>query len=134
MLKEFKQFLLRGNVIDLAVGVVIGGAFGAVVTSFVANILTPLIAGTAKAPNFAGLAITLNGSKIGYGSFLNALLSFLIVASVIFFLVVKPVNHLINRRPVRNEHVKICPDCMTEIPAGAKRCPHCTSRLDGHKG
>ena len=98
MIKGFKDFLLRGNVIDLAVAVVIGTAFGVLVASFVANLVTPLIAAIGGQPDFGALSFTINGSKFGYGSFLNALISFLIIAAVIYFLVVVPVNKLMERR------------------------------------
>jgi large conductance mechanosensitive channel len=97
MLTEFKQFVLRGNVIDLAVAVVIGAAFGAIVTSLVENIITPLIGALGGQPDFSGLSFTLNNSEIRYGAFLNALISFLIIAAVIFFAVVKPMNALLTR-------------------------------------
>jgi large conductance mechanosensitive channel len=129
MLKEFKQFLLRGNVVDLAVGVVIGAAFGAVVTALVADILTPLIAAIAKVPDFSGLAFTLNGSKFSIGHFLNALVSFLLVASAVFFFVVKPMNHLIMRtrkETPADPTTKKCSECLSEIPLEAKRCAHCS--------
>jgi large conductance mechanosensitive channel len=98
MLKQFRDFLLRGNVVDLAVAVVIGAAFGAVITSFVANILTPLIAAIGGKQDFSSLAFTINGSRFGYGSFINALISFVIIAAAVFFLVVKPVGALMERR------------------------------------
>src|SRR3989338_6032580 len=97
MLKEFKQFLLRGSVVDLAVGVVIGAAFGTVVSALVADILTPLIAAIARVPDFSNLVFTINGSVFKYGHFLNALISFLLVATTVFFFVVKPMNILVSR-------------------------------------
>jgi large conductance mechanosensitive channel len=97
MLKEFKQFLLRGNVVDLAVGVVIGGAFGTIVSALVADVLTPFISAIAKIPDFSGLIFTINGSKFMIGHFINAVISFILVASAIFFFVVKPMNILISR-------------------------------------
>ncbi len=97
MLKDFKAFLLRGNVVDLAVAVVIGAAFGAVVTSLVKDIITPLIAAVGGKPDFSGLSITINHSKIVYGAFLNALLAFLILAAVIFFFIIRPINALMTR-------------------------------------
>lgn len=128
MLKEFKQFLLRGNVVDLAVGVVIGGAFGAIVSSLVSDILTPLIGAIAKVPDFSGLVFTLNGSKFMYGQFINVLISFILVAGAIFFFVVKPMNVLIARskkeEPV-DPTTKKCPECMSEIHIQAKRCAYC---------
>jgi large conductance mechanosensitive channel len=132
MLKEFKQFLLRGNVVDLAVGVVIGAAFGTIVTALVSDLLTPFIAAIAKVPDFSGLLFTINGSKFMYGHFLNALISFLLVASAVFFFVVKPMNMLIasSRKEVPAEPTtKKCQECLSEIPIGAKRCSHCTQLL-----
>lgn len=129
IIKEFKQFLLRGNVVDLAVGVVIGAAFGAVVTALVKDFLTPLIAAIAKVPDFSGLFFTINGSKFLYGEFINALISFLLVAATIFFFVIKPINLLISRvrkEPPADSTTKKCPECLSEIPIQAKRCSHCT--------
>lgn len=124
----FKQFILRGNVVDLAVGVVIGAAFGSLVTSLVTDILTPLIGAIAKVPDFSGLFFTLNGSKFMYGNFINALASFLIVALAIYFFVVLPINALVARTK-SGENVdpttKKCPECVSEIPLSAKRCAHC---------
>lgn len=129
MLKDFKQFLLRGNVVDLAVGVVVGAAFGGVVSAFVADILTPLIAAIAKAPDFGGLSFSLNGSTFMYGHFLNAAISFLLVAGSVFFLIVKPMNALVSRshkeRPA-DPTTKRCAECLSEIPIAAKRCAQCT--------
>lgn len=125
---EFKQFLLRGNVVDLAVGVVIGAAFGAVVTSLVEDIITPLLAAIISTPDFSGIALTVNGSAIMVGSFLNAMISFLLVAFAIFFFVVKPVNALITRarrEPPADPTTKKCAECMSEIPIQAKRCAFC---------
>jgi large conductance mechanosensitive channel len=127
-LSGFKQFILRGNVVDLAVGVVIGAAFGTVVNSLVKDMLTPLIGAIAKVPDFSSLFFTLNGSKFMYGSFVNALISFIIVAASIYFFVVLPVNALIARSK-RGENVdpttKKCPECLSDIPVAAKRCAHC---------
>jgi len=130
MLKGFKQFILRGNVVDLSVGVVIGAAFSAVVTSLVANILTPIIGAIVKAPDFSNLMFTINGSKFMYGNFLNALISFIIVAATIYFFVVTPINTLIARSKKEaplDPTTKKCPECLSEIPLEAKRCAHCTS-------
>ena len=129
MVKEFRDFLLRGNVIDLAVAVVIGGAFAAVIASFVTNILTPLI-GLFGLPDLSTWSFVLpNGTAITYGLFINALIYFLIVVLAIFFMVVKPVNRLEERRK-RGEAVdpttKICTECASEIPLAARRCPNCT--------
>lgn len=129
MLKEFKQFLLRGNVVDLAVGVVVGAAFGTVVTAFVSDLLTPLIAAIAKVPDFSGLSFTINGSQFTYGHFINALISFLLVATAVFFFVIKPMNVLISRsrkEPPTDPATKKCSECLSEIPIGATRCAHCT--------
>lgn len=127
-LKEFKQFLLRGNVVDLAVGVVIGAAFGGVVTALVADILTPFIAAIATVPDFSNLVFTVNGSRFLYGHFFNALISFLLVASAVFFFVVKPMNFLIaksRKEPPADPTTKKCKECLSEIPIEAKRCAHC---------
>ena len=129
MLKEFKQFLLRGNVVDLAVGVVIGAAFGTVVTALVSDLLTPLIAAIAKVPDFSGLSFTLNGSKFMYGHFINALVSFILVAGAVFFFVVKPMNVLIahsRKGAPADPTTKKCPECASEIPLDAKRCKFCS--------
>lgn len=130
MLKEFKQFLLRGNVVDLAVGVVIGAAFGTIITSLVTDLITPLISSIAKTPNFNGLLFTINGSEFKYGHFINSLLSFLLVAGSVFFFVVKPMNLLISRSRSKKElpadpTTKKCNECLSEIPIEAKRCSHC---------
>lgn len=128
MLKEFKQFLLRGNVVDLAVGVVIGAAFGSIVTALVSDLITPFIAAIAKVPDFSGMFFTINGSKFMYGHFINSLVSFLLVASAIFFFVVKPMNMLISRshkEPPADPTTKKCTECLSEIPIQAKRCSHC---------
>jgi large conductance mechanosensitive channel len=132
MLTEFKQFILRGNVIDLAVAVVIGAAFGAIVTSLVENIITPLIGAIGGQPDFSGLSFTLNGSEIRYGAFLNALLSFLIIAAVIFFAVVKPMNAVMTRmrtEPTPDPMTGKCPFCLSEVQVGATRCPFCTQEI-----
>jgi large conductance mechanosensitive channel len=129
MLKEFKQFLLRGNVVDLAVGVVVGAAFGSVVTALVSDLLTPFISAIAKVPDFSGLFFVVNGSKFMYGHFLNVLISFLLISTAVFFLVIKPINFLVNRskkEPPADPTEKKCPECLSEIPINAKRCAHCT--------
>jgi large conductance mechanosensitive channel len=129
----FKRFLMRGNVVDLAVAVVIGAAFGAVVTAFVKDLITPLIAAVAGKPDFSALALTVNGSRFPVGDFLNALVSFLMVAAAIYFFVVAPMNALADMRK-RGEApadptTKRCPECLSEIPIAARRCAHCTSAL-----
>jgi large conductance mechanosensitive channel len=132
MFKGFKQFLLRGNVVDLAVGVVIGAAFGSVVTALVKDLLTPLIAAIVKAPDFSGLFFTVNGSKFLYGEFLNATIAFIIIAAAVYFFVVLPVNALIaraRREPPADPTTRKCPECLSDIPIGAKRCAFCTSTI-----
>lgn len=127
-MKGFKQFLLRGNVVDMAVGIVIGAAFGSVVSGFVKDLLTPFIAAWIKQPDFSALTFTINGSKFLYGDFINALLSFLIVAAAIYFFVVTPVNALIARsrkEPQVLPTTKKCPECLSEIPINASRCAFC---------
>lgn len=132
-MQEFKKFIMKGNVVDLAVGVVVGVAFGGVVNALVENLITPLISAIGGQPDFSGLAFTINNSRFSYGEFINAVLSFLIIASVIFFLVVKPLNKL-QERASRNKTPedpteKKCPECLAKIPKAAKRCMYCTSRF-----
>lgn len=137
MFKGFKQFLLRGNVVDLAVGVVIGAAFGAVVNSFVKDLLTPFIAATVGKPNFSYLVLEVNGAKVTYGDFLNALISFLLVAAAVYFFVVLPVNALMSRakkEPPPDPTSKKCPECLSEIPIDARRCAHCCSVIGNAAG
>ena len=129
MLKDFKAFLLRGNVVDLAVAVVIGAAFGAVVASFVANLLTPLIA-IPGSTDFSALKFRLGGGVFRYGQFLNDLLAFMLISAAIFFFVVKPVNALMTRHktePDVESKTKECPQCLSNIPPAASRCAFCTS-------
>ena len=133
MLKEFKQFIMKGNVVDLAIGVVIGVAFGAVVTGFVKDIITPLIGAIVKKPDFSSLTFTINHSKFLYGDFINLLISFLLLSTVIFFFVVKPINKLIERATLNktseNPTEKKCPQCLGVIPKDALRCMYCTSKV-----
>ena len=133
MLQDFKKFILRGNTIDLAVAVVIGAAFGAVVTSLVKDLITPLIAAIGGNPDFSELYFTINGAKFMYGDFLNALISFLIIAAVVFFLIIQPVNKLVaysNRNKSTDEpSTKKCPECLSEVPLKATRCAHCAIKL-----
>lgn len=132
MLKGFKQFLLRGNVVDLAVAVLIGAAFGSVVTALVKDLLTPLIAAIAGKPDFSAFTFTVNGSKFLYGDFLNAVVSFLFVAAAIYFFVVAPMNAITSRlsKPAPPPPAtRSCPECLSEVPAAAKRCAHCTAAL-----
>jgi large conductance mechanosensitive channel len=129
-MKGFRQFLLRGNVIDLAVAVVIGAAFVAVVTAFVKDILTPLIAAIGGNPDFSQLTFSVNNSKFLYGDFINALIAFVIVAAVIYYLVILPVNTLISRarrQPPADPTTEKCPECLSEIPIDARRCAFCTA-------
>ena len=132
MLKEFRDFILRGNVIDLAVGIVIGAAFGALVTSFVGDILTPLL-GLLNIGQVSTLSFKAGEATVSYGKFLNQLISFVLIAAAIFFFVVKPVNAMTTRltKPGAEEEkpIKECPFCATEIPTAATRCPNCTSDL-----
>lgn len=132
MIREFRDFILRGNVLDLAVGIVIGAAFTAIVNSLVADLLTPLI-GILFQSDFSTLTWTVRDSTITYGNFLNALISFLLVAAALFFFVVKPMNALAAHRaagePAEDPSTKICPQCATAIPVAARRCPMCTSEL-----
>ena len=128
-MKEFKQFLLRGNVVDLAVGVVVGAAFGSIVTALVTDFLTPFIAAIAKVPDFSGLSFTLNGSQFKYGHFINAIISFVFIAGAVFFFVVKPMNMLISKSrkgPPADPTTKKCKECLSVIPLEAKRCAYCT--------
>ena len=132
MLKEFREFILRGNLVDLAVAVVIGTAFTAVVTSMVEDLITPLIAAIGGEPDFSALSFTINGSEFRYGDFINALISFLIIATVVFFFVIKPVNTLLSRlrtEPAVSEETHQCPECMSDIPIAAKRCAFCTTQV-----
>lgn len=128
MFKDFTQFLLRGNVVDLAVGVVIGGAFGTVVTALVKDFLTPFIGAIARVPDFSRFVFEIHGASFMVGDFLNTLISFILIACTVFFFVVKPMNMLIARshtEPHSDPTTKKCPECLAEIPIPAKRCMHC---------
>ena len=129
-MKDFREFLLRGNLVDTAVGIVIGLAFAAVVTALVADLITPLIAAIGGQPNFSGLSFTINKSHFLYGSFLNALIAFVSIAAAVFFFVVKPVNALTARRrrhPDPESETEACVECLSEIPKLARRCAFCGS-------
>lgn len=133
MLKGFRTFIFRGNVVDLAVAVVIGAAFGAVVTALVKDLITPLIAAVGGKPDFSALVFTVNGSKFPIGDFVNAVVSFLMIAAAIYFLVVAPMNAL-TARLNRGEKppdptTKKCPECLSDIPIAAQRCAFCTTKL-----
>jgi large conductance mechanosensitive channel len=133
MLKDFRAFILRGNLVDLAVAVVVGTAFGTVVTALVKDLVTPLIAAIGGEPDFSGLKFRLNGSEFLYGDLINALIAFLIVAGVVFFLVIKPVNALMARRKVdtpADATTRACPQCLSDIPLAASRCAFCTSVVE----
>jgi len=128
MLKGFKSFIFRGNVLDLAVAVVVGAAFGGVITAFVRDLLTPLIAAIGGQPDFSTLSFTINNSRFLYGDFINALVSFVIVAAAVYFLVVAPLSRSQQRRaegaiPLTRK----CPECFSEVFVQARKCPHCTS-------
>ncbi len=129
MLKDFKKFILRGNVVDLAVAVVIGAAFGAVVTALVKDLVTPFIAAIGGQPDFSGLSFTIHGSRFMYGDFINTVVSFLVIATVIFFFVVQPLNKLMGKLNPEDEvdapAERECPECLSAIPAAAKRCKYC---------
>ena len=134
MLSDFKKFVLRGNVVDLAVAVVIGAAFTAVITAFVKDFITPLIAAIFGKQDFSNLYFTVNHSQFNYGGFINALLSFLIVATVVFFAVVLPLNALMKRmnllpKEEPEPETRECPQCLSEIPVAAHRCAFCTSEV-----
>jgi large conductance mechanosensitive channel len=132
MLKDFKAFILRGNVVDLAIGVAIGAAFSDVIKSFTENLLTPLLAIPGDRASFADLSFTVGHTQFKYGLFIDSLVAFLIVAFVLFFFVVRPVNHLMNRRktePDVEATTKECPECLSSIPRGASRCAFCTAKL-----
>jgi large conductance mechanosensitive channel len=131
-MKDFKTFILRGNVVDLAVGIIIGVAFGTVVSSFVKDLLTPLISIPGKV-SFASLHFTINKSVFQYGDFLNDLISFVIIAAAVFFLVVRPLNALNNRMhsgAQPGDETRSCPECLSDIPAKATRCAFCTAQVE----
>ena len=133
MLKGFREFVLRGNVVDMAVGVVIGAAFGAIVTAFVKDLLTPLIAALVGKPDFSAFVFEINGSKFLYGDFVNAVIAFLLIAAAVYYFVVLPVNALMARMnkgevpPAPDK--KPCPECLSEIPIGARKCAFCASQV-----
>jgi large conductance mechanosensitive channel len=129
LLGDFKKFLLRGNVVDLAVAVVVGTAFAAVVKALVADLLTPIIALIFGKPNFESLSFTINSSHFLYGDFINALITFVSIAAAVFFFVVTPVNALMARRAQEDPDTKECPECTSAIPLNARRCPLCTAVL-----
>ena len=133
MFRGFAKFIMRGNVLDLAVAVVMGAAFGAVVTALVKDIITPLITAVAGKPDFSQLVFTINNSAFHYGEFLNSVISFLLISAAIYFFIVAPVNTIMERlHPTHVEPeptIRECPECLSEIPAAAKRCRFCTAAL-----
>ena len=129
LVKEFKQFLMRGNLVELAVAFVIGVVFAALIKAFIADLITPIIALIFGQPNFGSLSFTINSSHFLYGDFINALITFVTTAAVIFLFVVKPYNALMSRRAKEDPTVKECPECTSEIPIKARRCPMCTPEL-----
>ena len=131
MLKGFREFILRGNVVDLAVAVVIGAAFSAVVKALVGDFITPIVAAVGGKEDFSTLSFTINSSKFGYGDFINNVLTFLIVAAAVYFVVVVPVGRLMSLRakPAEEVTTRDCPECLSSIPKAAKRCSFCTSEV-----
>ena len=127
MIKDFANFLMRGNVVDLAVAVVMGAAFGAVVTALVKNLITPLIAAIFGQHDFSAIAFTINNSKFGIGDLINALLNFLLVGTAVYFFVVAPMSRLYPKPP--DPKMKECPECISDIPEAAKRCKYCTAQV-----
>jgi large conductance mechanosensitive channel len=126
MLKGFRDFILRGNVVDLAVAVMIGAAFNAIVASFSNDVVTQFIAAIGGKPDFSKLVFHVNGTPIRYGSFLNAVLSFLILASIVYFLIVLPTNYLLAKiKGNQAATTKACPECLSDIPVAARRCKFC---------
>jgi large conductance mechanosensitive channel len=130
MVAGFRAFILRGNVIDLAVAVVIGGAFGAIVTALVKDLITPLIAALVGKPDFSAITFEINSSKFLIGDFINAIVSFLLIAAAIYFFVIVPMERLMPKKAdAPAPALKECPECLTNIPAAAKRCSACTSMV-----
>jgi large conductance mechanosensitive channel len=129
LLSDFKKFLLRGNVVDLAVAVLIGTAFAAVVKALVADLLTPIIALIFGKPSFGALSFTINSSHFAYGDFINNVITFVSIAAAVFFFVVTPINQLMARRAQEDPDRKDCPECTIAIPVKARRCPECTAQL-----
>ncbi|MGA7687539.1 MAG: large conductance mechanosensitive channel protein MscL [Terriglobales bacterium] len=135
MLSGFKQFILRGNVVDMAVGVVIGAAFGGVVAALTKDLLTPLIAALVGKPDFASVSFSLHGTPFPVGDFINACISFFLIAAAIYFFVVTPINALVSRMrkapAPADPTTKKCPECLSEIPIDARRCAHCAQPVMG---
>lgn len=137
-MKGFKQFILRGNVLDLAIAVVMGAAFGGVVTALVKDLITPIIAAIVGKPDFSGIAFTVNGSKFLIGDFINAVVSFVLIGAAVYFFVVLPVNTLMARvkrgEVAPDPTTKKCPECLSEVPLAARRCAFCTSAMISSEG
>jgi large conductance mechanosensitive channel len=134
LMKDFRAFLLRGNLVDMAVGIVIGIAFAALVTALVEDLITPIVAAIFGKHDFSALSFTIHKSRFLYGDFINAAITFVSIAAAVFFFVVKPVNALMARRktePPVDETVRACPECLSEIPVAARRCAFCTAQLTG---
>lgn len=129
MIKGFRDFLLRGNVIDLAVAVVVGGAFNTIVSSLAKDFITPLIGAIGGTPEFSKIVFTINGSRFMAGDFLDSLISFLIVSATVYFVIVVPMNALKKKTKGETPTVKTCPECFSTIPYAAKRCKYCTAVL-----
>ena len=134
-MKGFKQFILRGNVLDLAVAVVIGAAFGGVITAFVKDLLTPLIGALGGQPDFSSLSFTINNSRFMYGDFINAVLTFLIISAAVYFLVIVPISRLgtlssKEAKEIEAPTIRKCPECLSEIPLQARRCAFCTAAIN----
>ena len=129
-MEGFRNFILRGNVVDMAVGIVVGAAFGTVVTAFVKDLLTPFIAAIVKQPDFSGIAFTINGSKFMIGDFVNSLTSFLLIAVAVYFAIVLPLNKLLAiPEKLTEPTTRPCAECLSEIPINARRCSHCASQV-----
>jgi large conductance mechanosensitive channel len=135
MLSGFKQFILRGNVVDLAVGVVIGAAFGTVVTALVKDLINPIVALVVGKPDFTGISFAVRGTVFPIGDFITALVSFVLIAAAVYFFVVTPINALIARTRKAavppDPTTKKCPECLSEIPIDARRCAHCAQPVMG---
>jgi large conductance mechanosensitive channel len=129
LLAEFKKFLMRGNLVELAVAVVIATVFAALVKAFIADLITPIIGLIFGKPDFGKLSFTINKSRFLYGDFINNAITFVTTAAAVFFFVVKPYNALVSRRAQEDPDVKECPECTTEIPVKARRCPNCTAEI-----
>ncbi|MGI8714319.1 MAG: large conductance mechanosensitive channel protein MscL [Solirubrobacteraceae bacterium] len=131
IVQEFRKFILRGNLVELAVAFIIGALFAALVKAFIADLITPIIALIVGQPNFSALKFTINSSQFMYGDFLNNVITFVVTAAVIFFFVVKPYDVMLSRRAKEDPDSKECPECTSAIPIKARRCPQCTAELTG---